>query len=372
MKFSCERALISTAINSVSRVVPSRSNLTALEGILMEAGDRLRLTGFNLEVGIRAELDADIQTQGTVVVGARLLSDIVRRLPDDMVHFSLNEKMIMHISCGQAEFDISSCLEGGTYPEMPSVMEEQSGTIPQRLLRELIHGTLFAVSDNESKAVHTGSKFYWEDGMLTVVSVDGYRLALRRHPIEGGGLSGEFVVPGVALREVERLLGDDDEQTVSLLLGKRHILFSFGDTTLITRLLEGDFLNYKTTIPTEMPVQILMDVEEFAAGIDRVSLLINDKIKNPVRIKLEPEQMHMSCITSLGRAQDCCQVKSEGLPDDGIEIGFNHRYVLEALRALPDSDCVLKLSGPLAPCVIVPHEGDAYLYMILPVRLRAE
>lgn len=373
MKFTCEKALLSAAIASASRVVPSRSNLTALEGILIEAGQRLRLTGFNLEVGIRTELDADIRTQGSAVVGARLLSDIVRRLPDDVISFSLDDKMILHIECGQIVFDISSCLDGSTYPEMPYVKETNKAVLPQKMLRDMIHGTLFAVSDNETKVIHTGSKFFWEDGLLTIVSVDGYRLALRRKEYEGTGLASDFVVPGTALREVERLLSDSDEETVSIMLGARHILFAMGGTTLITRLLEGDFLNYKNTIPQEYPLSVTLDVEAFMAGIDRVSLLVNEKIKNPVRIGFAADRINMSCVTSLGHAKDVCAATVEGaLPDEGFEIGFNHRYLLDALHALPDHNCVFQLINPLSPCVITPQEGDEYLYMILPVRLRNE
>ncbi|MDR0382123.1 MAG: DNA polymerase III subunit beta [Oscillospiraceae bacterium] len=373
MKFSCEKALLLAAISHVSRIIPSRSSIAALEGILIETNDRLRLTGFNLEVGIRTELDVDVERTGSVVVGARLLGEIVRKLPDETVTFEMRDKLVMNIRCGQSVFDIASCLDGVSYPELPEVSEEQATMLPQALLRGMIHETIFAVSDNENKIIHTGSQFNWGEGKLVIVSVDGYRLALRRESTEGAGFSGSFVVPGVALREIERLLSDKEDETVKLVLGGRHISFFMGDTVLVTRLLEGDFLNYRTAMPASLPVDVRLNIRDFTAGIERVSLLINEKIKNPVRLLVRPGGVDLSCRTSLGFAADACEAEVTGeLPEAGIEIGFNHRYLLDALHVLPGESFRLKLLSPLAPCVLMPDEGDAYFYMVLPVRLRAD
>ncbi|MDR3207912.1 MAG: DNA polymerase III subunit beta [Oscillospiraceae bacterium] len=373
MKFSCEKAVLLPALTNVSRAVPARSGIAALEGVLIEAGETIRLTGFNLEVGVRQEVEADIEAPGAVIVSARLLGDIVRRLPDDVISFSLNDKLVMHISCGQAVYDIASCLEGDAYPQMPEVVGERAAVLPQKALREMIRGTLFAVSDNDAKVVHTGSRFIWEDGGLTLVSVDGYRLALRRQPVEGAPPPEDFVVPGQALRELERLLSDEEDKTVSLILGGRHILFELGGATLITRLLDGDFLNYKTAVPQEQPITARLSARALADSIERVSLLVSEKIKNPVRVKVDGNGLLLSCVTALGSAQDFCPAQVDGaLPEHGLEIGFNHRYLLDALRALPDEECVLLLQNPLSPCVIAPTEGNGFVYMILPVRLRAE
>ncbi|MDR1157260.1 MAG: DNA polymerase III subunit beta [Oscillospiraceae bacterium] len=372
MKFSCEKALLLAAISNVSRIVPSRSSIAALEGILLEVGDQLRLTGYNLEVGIRAELNVNVERTGSVVIGARLLSEIVRKLPDDVVTFDLRDKLVMNIRCGQSVFDIASCLDGASYPELPTVSEEQAAALPQALLRGMIHETIFAVSENENKIIHTGSQFNWGDGKLIVVSVDGYRLALRRETTEGGFL-GSFVVPGAALREVERLLSDKESETVKLVLGGRHISFLLGDTVLVTRLLEGEFLNYRTAMPESLPIDVRLNIRAFTAGIERVSLLINEKIKNPVRLLVRPDGVDLSCRTSLGFAADACEAEVTGaLPSAGFEVGFNHRYLLDALHVLPGENFRLKLLSPLAPCVLMPDEGDAYFYMVLPVRLRAD
>ena len=374
MEFSCEKALLLSAILNVSRAIPARSSVSALEGIFFETdGNLLKLCGYNLEVGIQEVIEADIVTPGSVVVASRLLTEIVRRLPDDRVTFLLSETMVMHISCGRAVYEISACLEGESYPRMPFVQEEGSAELSQRMLRDMIRGTLFAVSENDTKTVHMGSKFSWDEETLTVVSIDGYRLALWKQQYEGTAPQEDFVVPGTALREVERLLTEEDK-TVRLVLGNKHICFEFGDVTLTTRLLEGDFINYMSTIPAEQPISVSMNMREFEASIERVSLLIHEKIKNPIRIKLEKNSLYISCITALGSAKDYCSAQVEGLEQEaeGMEIGFNHRYLLEALRALPAQECIIRLSNPLSPCVIVPREGNAFLHMILPVRLRAD
>ena len=371
MNFSCEKALLLSALLNVSRAVPSRSSVAALEGILIEAGQRLRLTGYNLEVGISEQLDADITRSGSAVVNARLLTDIVRRLPDDTVTFTMGENMVLHITCGGAAFDVASCMEGSAFPKMTAVVKEKSAALPQKMLREMIHGTLFAVSDSENKTVHNGAKFIWEDGSLVVVAIDGYRLALRRQPFEGDAPGEDFVVPGQALREVERLLVDSDDAGVSLVLGGRHILFQMGEVTLTTRLLEGEFMNYQTTVPKDQPVRVTPDADAVTAGLERVSLLISEKVKNPVRLRLAEDTLFLSCTTALGAARDSCPAWIEGLEGE-MEIGFNHKYLLDALRALPDGDCEIRLTNPLSPCVIAPKEGDAYVYMVLPVRLRVE
>ena len=373
MRFSCEKHLLLSAILNVSRAVPTRSSISALEGILFVVDRSIKLSGYNLEVGIREEIEADIEETGSVVVSARLLSEIVRRLPDERVMISLSKKMVLHIECGRAVFDIAACLDGQSFPQMPAVPEEESAVLSQKMLREMIQGTLFAVSENDTKKVHMGSKFIWRDNTLTLVSIDGFRMAVRRQVYEGKEPNEDFIVPGAALREVERLL-TGVEENVRIVLGKRHILFQMGTVTLTTRLLEGEFINYTASIPSYQPISVSLDVKELKACIERVSLLINEKVKNPVRLKLEENCIHLSCTTALGAAQDDCPAQIEGVPEGQheLEIGFNHRYLLDALNALPDEDCIIKLSNPLSPCVMVPKEGESYLYMILPVRLRVE
>lgn len=240
MKFSCEKALLQAAISTTSRAVSPKSSIPALEGILLEAGSDLRLTGYNLETGIRTIVPADIREEGTLVLGARLFGEIVRKLPDDIVTFQ-SENYMVNIKCGMSEFNILGT-DPEEFPELPTVEYQNSLILPQSRLKAMISQTLFAVSDNESRPIHTGSLFEVDSEGLTIVSVDGYRLALRHESIDKkeGAETFSFVVPGAALSEVEKICSDVDEPA-SVTQGARHVMFKGGDTMLVSRRLEGEF-----------------------------------------------------------------------------------------------------------------------------------
>jgi DNA polymerase-3 subunit beta len=366
MKFSCEKAILQSAVNTAARAVSTKSSIPALEGILVEAGSILRLTGYNLETGIRTELEAGITEKGAVVLNARLFSELVRRLPDDMVSFQ-TEGDTVHIRCGMSEFNLAGT-SAEEFPDLPLVDDKKSIVIEERLLKALIGETLFAVSTNESRPVHTGSLFEAENGKLTVVSVDGYRLALRREAAETSGEDSSFVVPGAALSEVEKI-ASEDEKMVTITVGNRHIMFSFGSTILISRRLEGDFLDYKKAIPRSNPVTVYGDCRQLLTSIERVSLIINDKMKSPLRCVFDLDSLKISTNTAIGNAADECPVQGDG---QGLEIGFNNRYLIDALRFAPADRVRIEMNTGVSPCIILPEDGgDQFLYMVLPVRLKA-
>ena len=238
MKFSCEKALLSSAVSITSRAVAAKSSIPAMEGILIEAGQTLRLTGYNLETGIQATVPAEIAEGGSLVLSARLFGEIVRKMPDDVVVFT-SQGYTVNIKCGLSEFNILGT-DPEEFPELPTVDQQNSLTIGQPVLRSMIGQTLFAVSDNESRPIHTGSLFEVEGDGLTVVSVDGYRLALRHEAVEEkkGAETFSFVVPGSALGEVEKICSGEEQVTITQ--GARHILFQTGDTVLVCRRLEGE------------------------------------------------------------------------------------------------------------------------------------
>ena len=283
MKFSCEKALLQSAISTASRAVSPKSSIPALEGILLEAGQELRLTGYNLDTGIRTIVPADISETGTLVLAARLFGEIIRKLPDDIVTFQTDNYMV-HITCGPSEFNILGT-DPEEFPELPTVEYQNSLTLPQSKLKAMISQTIFAVSDNESRPVHTGSLFEADDKGLTIVSVDGFRLALRHEAIDqkDGAPEFSFVVPGSALSEVEKICSDCDEP-VSVTQGARHIMFKAGSTMLVTRRLEGEFLDYKTAIPRSNPIQLTVDAKTLIASIDRVSVVISETITEPTSV----------------------------------------------------------------------------------------
>ena len=367
MKFSCEKALLSAAVSVTSRTVAVKSSIPAMEGILIEAGSELRLTGYNLETGIQARVPSEITQTGSLVLPARLFGEIVRNLPDDMVVVSSQEYTV-HIQCGPSKYKILAT-DAEEFPELPSVDQQNSLTIGQNVLRSMISQTLFAVSDNESRPVHTGSLFEIEGDSLTVVSVDGYRLALRREKVDErtGADAFSFVVPGAALGEVEKICSG--EEPVTVIQGARHILFRTGDNLLVCRRLEGEFLAYRNAIPRNNTIQVECAGRALLTSIDRVSLIISEKLKSPLRCVFGDGVVDITTKTAIGDAADQCPIEGDG---QGLEIGFNNKYLKDALKAAPAERLRLEFTSGVAPCVILPAEGEEnFIYMVLPVRLKA-
>ena len=367
MKFSCEKALLSAAVAAASRAVAAKSSIPAMEGILIEAGDRLRLTGYNLETGIQATVPAEILEKGSLVLSARLFGEIVRKMPDDMVVFS-SSGYTVNIKCGLSEFNILGT-DPEEFPELPSVDQQNALVLSQPTMRSMISQTLFAVSDNESRPIHTGSLFDVDESGLTVVSVDGYRLALRHEPIEERQSNAcfSFVVPGSALSEVEKICSG--EGTVTITQGARHVMFRAGDMVLVARRLEGEFLPYKNAIPCNNPIHVEVDTRSLLQSIDRVSLIISEKLKSPLRCIFGDGMVSITTRTSIGDAADQCPVTGDG---QGLEIGFNNKYLMDALKNAPADRLRLEFTSGVAPCVILPAEGEEnFIYMVLPVRLKA-
>ncbi len=366
MKFSCEKALLQSAISTATRAVSSKSSIPALEGLLLEAGAQLRITGYNLETGIRSVVPAEIQEEGSLILSARIFGEIIRKLPDDMVVFSA-EKLMVHIKCGMSEYNLMAS-DPEDFPDLPAVEHQNSFSIQESVLRSMLSQTLFAVSDNESRPIHTGSLFEVTPEGLTVVSVDGFRLALRREALAEQNGEFSFVVPGAALSEVEKIC-KDTEDLATVTLGARHVMFQIGDTMVVSRRLEGEFLAWRQAIPQNNPICITASTRQLLQSIERVSLIITDKLKSPLRCVFGDGQLHINTKTAIGDAYDCCPVEGNG---EDLEIGFNNRYLMEALKAAPADTVNIQLSTGVAPCVVVPAEGEeSFLYMVLPVRLRA-
>ena len=368
MKFSCEKLLLLNAVGTASRAVAAKSSIPALEGLLFVCkGEELTVSGYNMQTGIRTHFTAEIAEDGKLVLNARLIGEILRRLPDDVVTMTTDDKFCVHLSCGDADYDIAG-LSADDFPELPEVEESFSVQIAEKTLKSMIQQTSFAVSTNESRPVHMGSLFEISDDGLTVVSVDGFRLALRKEPLEKNeGNPFSFVAPGTALNEVERIC-EEIEEFVTIRLGQRHILFMMGETELICRRLEGEFLDYKNAIPRRNPISVVADTKAMMQSLDRVSVVISEKLKSPVRCVFEQDRVIFSARTASGDAKDICRIAGDG---KGLEIGFNNRYLMEALRYAPADTVKIELNTGISPAILVPVEGkDNFLYMVLPVRLK--
>ena len=368
MIFKCEKQDLCEAVSVVSRAVSSKSALPILEGMLIKtAGQSIELFGYDLDTGIKTELNASVEKQGSIVLPAKMLLDIAKNLPDGTVTISSDERYLTQINCCSASFTILG-MKPEEFPEFPLINDAAELSVPQNLMRSMIEQTIFAVSQSDAKPVHMGSLFELEKDKLTIVSVDGYRLALRREKIKNDSVM-RFVVHGRALNELSKILKSDSDDEISITVSKRHIMFKVDEYCIFTRLLEGDFLDYNTAIPKDASLRVKVSARPFINSVERVSLLISDKIKSPLRVKIEGNEISLNCSTTLGKASDVVTAQCDG---KGLEIGFNSRYLLDALRAAESDEVVFEISGQLSPMKVLPASGDSFVFLVLPVRLKSE
>lgn len=366
MKFTCEKALLVSAISVAGRTVSPKSNIPCLEGILLRAGIGVQLTGFNLETGITVKVAAAVTEAGLCVMPARLFFDIVRKLPDDEVTIEVDSNLQVSIRGGASSFKITA-MDAEDYPDLPDVNSERGISIPQNALREMIGGTIFSVSENQARPIHTGCLMEVRDDGITMVAVDSFRLARRTwHSETPIGREMKFVVPATGLREVEKILSETDEPVV-FTLGDKHILFEIGDATLVCRILEGEFIDWRRVVPTDNSIILTANVSELMSSIERVSLIVSEKIKSPVRCLFTENLADFKTVNTIGSAHDTCSISGNGKE---LEIGFNCRYLLDALRAVPSTEVTLELKNGLSPIVFTPVDNKTdFSYMVLPVRL---
>lgn len=367
MKFSCEKTLLIEAVTAVARAVPQRSAVQVLEGILLVCGEnRLRLTGYDLDTGIESTVEASVQEGGAIVLNARMFSDIVRKLPGGTISFYCDNKNMVSIQSTTAEFSLLG-ISAEDYPEIPAFTAERTLEMDEAALKCAIDQTLFAVSNNENRPILTGSLFCVRGKELTVVSVDGFRLAMRKQTVENPSMEDfSFVVPGKALAEVARLAGDGD-RTASVSLAKKNILFRLDNITLVSRLLEGEFIDYESVIPKDAKVTATVDTALLSAAVERASLVVNEKIKNPVVFYFDFDSLKVTTKSALGSAYDELAVTLAGEP---LEIGLNNSFLMDALRAC-DSDTVrISMTTPLSPIVITAPEQSRFLFLVVPMRYK--
>ena len=367
MRFTCEKSMLVQGLNIAGRTVAQKSALSVIEGVLCRAGHGLSLTGYNMETAITYDIDAEVSDPGVCILPAKLFGDIIRRLPEGPVTVVVDESYKVAIRSGYASFSISA-ESADDYPDLPDVNDGRPIQIPQNKLKELISGTIFAVSENQGRPIHTGVKFEVTHSSITAIAVDGFRLARRTyHTEEDTQRELSFVVPAPGLKEVEKIL-TDSEDMASFTLGPKHILFQIGGATLVCRLLEGEFLDWQKVVPTNCPVRLVAHVSDLASSVDRVGLIVSEKYKSPVRCIFGHQELLMRTNTTIGAAEDRCSFAGDG---QELEIGFNVRYLADALRAIPSEEVTLELTNGLSPIVLTPaEEGYDFAYMVLPVRIK--
>lgn len=366
MKFLCSKNEISEAIGNVSKAVSSKSPIPALEGIKLKLnGNILELTGYDLELGIRTQITVKSEENGEYVINARLLNEIIRKMPSDEICIDINEKMNVSITCGFTEYNVSA-ISADEYPELPSFDREKSISISQNILKNMINQTIYAVSVNDNKPILTGELFdIDEEGNFSMVALDGFRLAVRNEKINCSEKY-SFVVPSKALAETSRLLRDDDSRCELYTNGK-HIIFDISGYLVFSRLLDGEFHNYKSSIPNDFSTEIIIKTKELMEALDRCTLLISEKNKSPIRCEFADGQLNLSCQTAIGKISDELSVDINGNP---VTIGFNNRFAIDALKAADTDKVRLQMNGGNRPIKILPMMGNGFTYLLMPVTLR--
>ena len=366
MIFSVERASLLEAVSKLQRVVGSKTSMPVLEGILISAElGKVTLISYNLEMGMKKEIYAKCEEAGDIVVNARLLADILRRMNGLQVTIEADEKLNCHIKCGETTFDIMG-MSAEDFPEMPTVGSDKTMVIDADIFSEMVKGTIFAVAQNEgAKPILTGIYVTIEDRILRFVAIDGYRLAIRRHNIDIEG-SFSFILSGRAVGEAVKLI-DEETENVEISFGDRLVSFNISGYSFISRLLEGEFVNYQKTIPAEHRQRVVVNTRELTNTIERVSLLISESFSTPIRCYFNELNVVFTCATSVGRATETFNTKLEG---ENFEIGLNSRYLLEALKAVDTEQVQILFNGSGAGVLIEPLDGDDFKYMIMPMRLR--
>lgn len=366
MKFTCDRDTLSDALAGVSKAVSAHSNIPILEAIHFRAeSGRIILTGYDLEIAITTSVPAIVSAPGQIVLAARLIVDIVRRMTTDDVEIESNQDLGVVVRGGITEYSMVS-MDPRDYPELPEPGADEAVELEAPVLKNMIDTTLFAVSVVDTKPAHTGELFILEHDKLTLVALDGYRLAIVERPVTSTREL-RIIIPAKTMGEVSRLMGEGEDK-VLICANRRFVVFRGGDYTIISRLIEGDFLNYERVIPAGSTTTVRVDTKAFIDCVERASLIITERLKNPLRIRFD-KNITVRCQTSLGSVVDEVDAETTG---DAVEVGFNNRYLLDALRYCGKDEVLLQISGPLAPVKIVPVEGSDFLFLVLPVRFKNE
>lgn len=375
MKIKCSTKDLAAACKAVSGAVKTISGIAALQGIKLTAKDngKLELCGYNLETGIITEIDATVDSaldDNKIVLDAKMLSSIVNKMPGSETEIETGAKNVTEIRSGDAKFSLAG-ISAKEYPELPEIKDCKHVSIPQGTLKDMIYQTLFCVSQNDAKPIFTGTLFEVNESRIRLVSVDGYRLAIAESPLTGIEYNGNFVVPAKALNEVSKLLSDKgtENEDVSVSVAPRHAVFAVNGTTVFSRLLEGDFLDYKAACTDKCTTSVKVDVKELTDSVQRVSIFNDTHLNAPVKCNFSHDDgaIGLSYSSPLGKASDHLQAEISG---NNVEIGFNPKYLTEALRHTMTDKVQLRLSTPLSPLEIVPCDGSgSFRFLVLPVRL---
>ena len=371
MKFVCEKDKLLKAINSVTKAVPSKTTMPILEGILIQTNEKeLKLTTYDLEIGIEYIIEANIEEQGATVVNAIMFSEIIRKLPDTDINIYLNGQNLLVIECEGSLYKLAT-MNPDEFPELPKIEVQNSINIEQNILKDMIRKTIFAVSNEENRPIFTGCLFEIKNNKLNVVAVDGFRLAWKTKFLQNSSNDFSAVIPGRTLNEVNKIILDSFDE-IKIGVSKNQALFEMENCKLVTRLLDGEFLNYSSVIPSNWDTRIRANKNNLQNCFERISLISSSSIekekKYPVKVSVDLGKVVISCTNQTGDAKEEMHITTEG---KNLEAGFNPKYFLDALRSIDDEEIFVDFGSSISPCIIRPvDETGDYIYMVLPIRLK--
>lgn len=367
MKIICSKSNLAKGVSTVSKAVPSKTTMPILECILIDATmDIIKLTANDMELGIQTEIEGEIIERGMIAIDAKIFSEIVRKLPDNEITIETTDNLQTVITCEKAKFDISG-KPGDEFSYLPVIEKEDSIEISQFTLKEVIRQTIFSISDSESNKMMTGELFEIKNNMLRVVSLDGHRISIRRIELNHEVGDKKLIVPGKTLMEVSKILSGEANSIVSISYTNNHIVFEFDQTIVVSRLIEGDYFKIDQMLSSDYETKVRINKKEMLNCIDRATLLVKEGDKKPIIIQIGDELMELKIKSQIGSMNEEIYITKEG---KDLMIGFNPKFLIDALRVIDEEEITLYLMNAKAPCFIKDEE-ESYIYLILPVNFNA-
>lgn len=365
MKFTCKQQNLSKAINTVSKAITGRTTLPILKGIYLKAeGEMLTLISSDLEISIEKKIDADITNEGETVIPARIFGDIIRKLPNSDIEIELKEDGILKIKCNSSKFEIV-CFPVDEFPSIGEVKTEKSISINREIFRDMIKMTSFAASIDESKGIITGLLMEMEENNINMISLDGFRMAMVRKKVENKDAH-KIIISAKIVNEIYKIISETEEENIEIGMDLKKAIISLENTKIITRLMEGEFINYKGIIPTENKISVIINRADFLESIERASLFSREGKNNLIKISIFDSNMNISSRSEEGNVDENIVVSQTG---ENIEIGFNSKYMMDVLKVIDEEEIKLEFNKSITPCLVRPIEGEEFLYLVLPVRL---
>lgn len=363
MKIVCSKSSLLTGVQTVSKAVPNKTTMSILECILVDTTDgEIKLTANDMELGIETVIQGEIVEKGTIALDAKIFLDIVRKLPDNDITIVTDDSFKTSITCEKAKFNIIG-KSGEDFSYLPEIEKNDCIVVSQFTLKEVVRQTIFSIADNENNKLMTGELFEIENDILKVVSLDGHRISIRKIGLKNSYDKRKVVVPGKTLSEISKILSGDMDKDVHIFFTDKHVLFEFDDTVVVSRLIEGEYFKIEQMLSSDYETKIIMNKKELLNCIDRATLLVKEGDKKPVIIDVRDTSMQLKMNSTVGSMDEEIDIEKEG---KDIKIGFNPKFLIDALRVIEDEEIVIYMVNPKAPCFIK-DEKETYIYMILPV-----